>query len=133
MGALERVPAWATTGVGSLPFTDPGRGAAHAVAAYDIPFCRQLPRLEGDMVGQWLGADPRRCGWSPERDRERPRAWSAFLSELAAHPPDHGLVKLQVTGPATLACALEQECGGAPSRTEALALAGELAGLALAA
>lgn len=128
MGALERVPAWATTGVGSLPFTDPGRAAAHAVAAYDIPFCPQLPRLEGDMVGQWLGANPRRCGWSPERDRERPRAGSAFLSELAAHPPDHGLVKLQVTGPATLACALERERGGAPSRTEALALAGELAG-----
>ena len=128
MGTLERVPAWATTGVGSLPFTDPERAAAHAVAAYDIPFCPQLPRLEGDMISEWLGADPRRCGWSPERDRERPRAWGALLSELAARPPEHGLVKLQVTGPATLACALERERGGAPSRREALALAAELAG-----
>lgn len=48
-------------------------------------------------------------------------------SELAARPPEHGLVKLQVTGPATLACALERERGGAPSRREALALAAELA------
>ncbi len=127
MGALERVPAWATTGVGSLPFTDPERAAAHAVAAYDIPFCPQLPQLEGDMISEWLGADPRRCGWSPERDRERPRAWGALLSELAISPPEHRLVKLQVTGPATLACALERERGGAPSRREALALAAELA------
>jgi hypothetical protein len=127
VGTLERVPAWATTGVGSLPFTDPERAAAHAVAAYDIPFCPQLPRLEGDMISEWLGADPRRCGWSPERDRERPRAWDALLSELAPRPPEHGLVKLQVTGPATLACALERERGGAPSRREALALATELA------
>jgi hypothetical protein len=79
------------------------------------------------MISEWLGADPRRCGWSPERDRERPRAWEALLSELAARPPEHGLVKLQVTGPATLACALERERGGAPSRREALALATELA------
>lgn len=127
MGALERVPAWSTTGVGSLPFSDPVRAAAHAVAAYDIPFCPQLPRLEGDMVSEWLGADPRRCGWSPERDRERPRAWSALLGELETRPPEHGLVKLQVTGPATLACALERERGGAPRRWEALALARELA------
>jgi hypothetical protein len=125
--ALERVPAWATTGVGSLPFTDPERAAAHAVAAYDIPFCPQLPRLEGDTISEWLGDDPRRCGWSPERDRERPRAWGALLSELAARPPEHRLVKLQVTGPATLACALERERGAARSSREALALAAELA------
>jgi hypothetical protein len=124
---LERLPTWATTGVGSLPFTGPRRAAAHAVTAYDMPFCPQLPLLEGDMVSEWLGADPRRCGWSPERDRERPRAWDAFLSELQAHPPPHGVVKLQVTGPATLACALERERGGAPSRREALVLAREVA------
>src|SRR5215218_10391330 len=72
VGALERVPAWATTGVGSLPFTDPERAAAHAVAAYD---------------SEWLGADPRRCGWSPERDRERPRAWGASSASWPSARP----------------------------------------------
>jgi len=85
-------------------------------AAYDVPFCPQLPLLEGDMVAEWLGADPCRCGWSPERDRERPRAWEAFLDEVSVRPPDHGVVKLQVTGPWTLATALGDT-----------ALAGELA------
>jgi len=49
------------------------------------------------MVSEWLGADPGRCGWTADRDREQP----------AAKPPDHGMVKLQVTGPVTLAIALE--------------------------
>lgn len=48
----------------------------------------------------------------------------ALLSELAARPPEHGLVKLQVTGPATLAYALER---AAPPRREPLALAREIA------
>ena len=127
MGALERIPAWATTGIGSLPHNDPSQAVAHLAAAYDVPFCPQLPRLEGDMIAEWLGADPRRCGWSPERDRERPRAWSALLAGLDRDPPLHRVVKLQVTGPATLACALERESGGAPSRSGAIALARELA------
>lgn len=127
MGALERLPAWATTGVGSLPFTDPQEAAAHAVAAYDLPFCPQLPLLDGDMIAEWLGADPRRCGWSRERDRERPRAWDAWLAALAAAPPAHGVVKLQVTGPATLACALLRADGAPPARRDAQALAAELA------
>ncbi|MDO8212197.1 hypothetical protein [Conexibacter sp. CPCC 206217] len=125
---LDRLPPWATTGVGSLPHRDPRAAAAHAVAAYDVPFCPQLPRLEGDMVAEWLGADPDRCGWSPQRDRERPPAWEALLDELDAAPPAHRVVKLQVTGPATLACALERERGGRPSRAAALSLAHELAG-----
>jgi len=104
VGALERIPAWATTGIGSLPHNDPSQAVAHLAAAYDVPFCPQLPRLEGDMIAEWLGADPRRCGWSPERDRERPRAWSALLAGLDRDPPLHRVVKLQVTGPATLAC-----------------------------
>ena len=58
------------------------------------------------MVTEWLGADPRRCGWSPDRDRERPRAWDALLARLSREPPAHGVVKLQVTGPVTLAHAL---------------------------
>ncbi|MDX6722915.1 MAG: hypothetical protein QOD73_1319, partial [Solirubrobacteraceae bacterium] len=106
---LDRLPAWATTGVGSLPHTFPEPAAAHAVGEYDVPFCPQLPRLEGDMVTTWLGADPLRCGWSPDRDRERPAAWDAFLAALARRPPAHGVVKLQVTGPVTLARALARE------------------------
>jgi hypothetical protein len=107
MGVMDRLPAWATTGVGSLPYTEGQKGASQAVKAYDIPFCPQLPRLEGDMVAEWLGADPARCGWAPDRDRTRPRAWEWLLRQLALRPPAHGVVKLQVTGPLTLARALE--------------------------
>ena len=55
------------------------------------------------MIREWVGP----CGWSPDRDRERPAAWDAFHEALAAAPPAHGLVKLQVTGPVTLARALD--------------------------
>jgi hypothetical protein len=127
MGALQRLPPWATTGVGSLPYDNADDAVAHVATAYDIPFCPQLPRLEGDMISEWLGGDPRRCGWSPERDRELPRAWPALLRELDRRAPAHRVVKLQVTGPATLACALQRNEGGPPSRREALALAHELA------
>jgi hypothetical protein len=111
--ALDRLPAWATTGIGSLPHTFPDPAAAHAVGEYDVPFCPQLPRLEGDMVEIWLGADPLRCGWAPDRDRERPAAWDAFVAALARRPPAHGVVKLQVTGPVTLARALEPDARAA--------------------
>jgi hypothetical protein len=103
---LDRLPPLATTGIGSLPFTRPADAARHATSAYTLPFCPQLPRQDGDMVSEWLGSDPCRCGWSADRDRERPAAWDAFLAQLAAHPPDHATVKLQVTGPVTLAIAL---------------------------
>ena len=79
--------------------------------AYDVPFCPQLPVHDGDMVREWLGADPRRCGWSAGRDRERPVAWEAFLAACEAHR--RRLVKLQVTGPVTLAIALERAAGRA--------------------
>ena len=68
---LDRLPALATTGVGSLPFTSCDDAARHATGAYTLPFCPQLPRLDGDMVSEWLGTDPCRCGWSA---RSRPRA-----------------------------------------------------------
>ena len=113
---LDLLPPCATTGVGSLPFGHPADAVAHVIDAYDVPFCPQLPLLEGDMVAEWLGADPCCCGWSPERDRERPRAWEEFLDAVSARPPEHGVVKLQVTGPWTLATALGDT-----------ALAGELA------
>jgi len=103
---LNLLPPCATTGVGSLPFAEVDEAIAHVAAAYDVPFCPQLPLLEGDMVAEWLGADPCCCGWSPDRDRQRPRAWDAFLEEVSARPPEHSVVKLQVTGPWTLATAL---------------------------
>lgn len=123
MGFLDRIPPWSTTGVGSLPFEDPALAANHACVGYDVPFCPQLPRLEGDMVSEWLGTDSHLCGWSPERDRERPLAWDTFLAQVSRRPPEHRVVKLQVTGPATLACALERSVGSRP----AVKSAGELA------
>jgi hypothetical protein len=87
VGALDRLPPWSTTGVGSLPYTDCGIAVARAVRDYELPFCPQMPRLEGDMVTEWLGADPCRCGWSPDRDRARPRAWELWLRELTLGPP----------------------------------------------
>jgi hypothetical protein len=108
---LDRLPALTTTGVGSLPFEPACDGARHALCAYELPFCPQLPRLDGDMIAEWLGADPGRCGWAPDRDRERPAAWSDFLARLTADPPVRAVVKLQVTGPVTLAIALERSTG----------------------
>jgi ketosteroid isomerase-like protein len=99
----------ATTGIGSLPFDDAAAAVRHAVRGYDVPFCPQLPVHDGDMVREWLGADPRRCGWSADRDRERPAAWEAFLAACDAHR--HTQAKLQVTGPVTLAVALERAAG----------------------
>jgi hypothetical protein len=127
MTALDRLPALATTGVGSLPFSDPLAAARHAARAYELPFCPQLPRVDGDMVREWLGSDPGRCGWNPDRDRQRPAAWDAFVAQLAARRPEHRLVKLQVTGPVTLAIALERSTGGVGSGVASVALAREVA------
>jgi hypothetical protein len=129
-GALDGLPPVATTGVGSLPFVSAANGTRHAVRAYEIPFCPQLPALDGDMIREWLGTDPRRCGWSPDRDRERPAAWNAFLTALAAVPGgtrrQTRIVKLQVTGPMTLAIALERSAGRAGVAPGTRVLAGEL-------
>ena len=64
-------------GVGSLPFADAEHAVAHVAAGYDVPFCPQLPRLDGDMITEWLGGDPGRCGWSPPLDQRAARSrWS---------------------------------------------------------
>lgn len=124
---LTRLAPLTTTGVGSMPFTRPGEAARHAVDGYELPFCPQLPCAYGDMVQEWLGADPARCGWAPDRDRQLPAVWDHFILELERHPPSHGMVKLQVTGPLTLAMALERGAGPAgPAGLEGLA--GEIAG-----
>jgi hypothetical protein len=124
---LDGLPPLATTGVGSLPFERPAGAARHALEAYGLPFCPQLPRLDGDMIAEWLGADPGRCGWAPDRDRERPAAWHEVVGRLTAKPPEHGVVKLQVTGPVTLAIALERSAGRRPAGGELASLAGDIA------
>jgi hypothetical protein len=120
---LRRLPPLATTGIGSLPHDNPTEAAHHAASAYELPFCPQLPRLHGDMVREWLGADPSRCGWAPDRDRQMPAAWEVFALQLERRPPPHRIVKLQVTGPVTLAIALDRPPAGRPP----LALAREAA------
>jgi hypothetical protein len=104
------------TGVGSLPFHRPADAASHVVSAYELPFCPQLPCAYGDMVVEWLGADPGRCGWAPDRDRQLPAVWDPLVQELRRRPPAHRLVKLQVTGPVTLAMALEPATRGDDQR-----------------
>jgi hypothetical protein len=126
-GILDRLPALTTTGVGSLPFEQASDAARHALDAYGLPFCPQLPRLDGDMIAEWLGADPGRCGWAPDRDRERPAAWNDFVARLTVHPPSHGVVKLQVTGPVTLSIALERSCGQRGQGPRVVSLAAEVA------
>lgn len=127
LGPLDRLPALVTTSVGSLPHSDAAAAVKHAIGAYELPACPQLPLLDGDMLSEWLGADPGRCGWAPDRDRERPRAWEAWLAALVASPPTHGVVKLQVTGPLTLAAGLERAAGRTGCGHPARELAAELA------
>ncbi len=122
---LTRLVPLTTTGVGSLPFTRPRDAARHALAAYELPFCPQLPRAFGDMVDGWLGGDPERCGWAPDRDRQLPAAWDDLILGLQHHPPSHGVVKLQMTGPLTLAMALE--CGSVQRGSDVEGLAREIA------
>lgn len=124
---LKRLPPLASTGVGSLPFTRAADAAKHATRAYDVPFCPQLPHLYGDMIDEWLGADPGRCGWTPDRDRQLPGAWHRFVDELRRRPPSHRVVKLQVTGPVTLAMALERAGGRSGATREAHDLAAQIA------
>lgn len=82
--------------------------------SYDIPFCPQLPRLDGDMIVEWVGIEPGGCGWTPDRDRREPVAWQAFLDAVTNAPPDHRIVKLQVTGPVTLCGAIADRDDPAP-------------------
>jgi hypothetical protein len=112
---LSRLPRLATMGVGSLPGTDPTEAVSHVMAAYDVPFCPQLPCLDGDMLEEWLGVPAGRCGWSPDRDRPLPRSWASFLDAIVRTRPRHGVVKLQVTGPVTLCWALEDRSSSAPA------------------
>ncbi|MTD44631.1 hypothetical protein GKE82_10105 [Conexibacter sp. W3-3-2] len=105
---LDQLPSWATTGIGSLPHADPAAAVEYLTLAYAVPFCPQLPRHDGDMVHEWLGDVAARRTWTPERAAREPAAWPAFLRELERRPPAHGVVKLQLTGPVTLGCAIDR-------------------------
>jgi hypothetical protein len=118
-GVLDRLPAWTTTGVGSLPGVDAAAAARHAVDAYSLPFCPQLPALEGDMVAEWLVGG--------RVNAHRPRAWEPWRAALAGAAPAHRVVKLQVAGPMTLAVALARTAGTMPGEPELLQRAGEVA------
>jgi hypothetical protein len=58
---------------------------------------------------------------------QRPAAWGPFGAQLAANPPDHGIVKLQVTGPVTLAIALERSAGRIGAGATVVSLAHDVA------
>ena len=124
---LDRLPALTTTGDRQPPVRPRRRPRPARAAAYDLPFCPQLPRVHGDMIAEWLGSDPGRCGWAPDRDRERPVCLARV--RRAAHRPTArrtALVKLQVTGPITLAIALQRHRQAWP-RPRVVALARDVA------
>jgi len=105
--SLDQLPDWCTTGIGSLPFIDPHAAAIHATASYELPFRPQLPKLDGEMVNEWLGGEAEWGRWTRKRKTQMPRSWAPFLDEIDRTPPEHGWVKLQVTGPVTLASAID--------------------------
>jgi hypothetical protein len=103
------------TGVGGLPHLDPDDAASFVFEWTDVPYLPQLPNrhpLEG-MLGQW-GDGVCGCGVSadglglthggaPGPAGERFGGAQALLERL---PPAEGRLKLQVTGPVTLAAAV---------------------------
>jgi hypothetical protein len=110
------------TGVGSMPGTDPREAAAVVVGELpDLPHLAELPaRGPGaDMVGRAaallvdLHVDVQPSGWRlvdrPGMDERRARGYlGQDLDELEEHADGFvGPVKLQVTGPWTLAAALQ--------------------------
>ena len=118
---------WATTGVGSLPVRATSQDAvAHVgggVRRAVLPAAPAARRRHDHRVAR---RRPRPLRLVAGRDRERPRAWDAFLAELERTPPAHRVVKLQVTGPGRRSRA-RSSARRRPARREALTLARELA------
>jgi methionine synthase II (cobalamin-independent) len=105
----------ATTGVGSLPHTDPVRAASFVLETASVPYLPQLPRrhTEEGMIRQWgdglcgcgaEGDSPGLVADSPPGPREEALGGAAVM--LDTMDPAAPLVKTQATGPVTLAAAL---------------------------
>lgn len=123
--AVEEL-AGAATGIGSMPGDD-GREAIRTVLGElpDLPFLPELPGrgLGADMIGRGAGllvdlpVDVQPSGWRvtdhPGRDLRRATDWLARdLDALEELTQDYaGALKVQVTGPWTLAAAIELHYG----------------------
>ena len=134
------------TGIGSLPGTDPLAAARTVVTELpDFPHLAELPgRGPGaDMIGRAAGllvdivveTTPRGWRLSPERPgKDMRRAKSLLSHDLDALEEVldgyHGLLKVQVAGPWTLAAALEQPHSLKPALADPGAVADLTASLA---
>lgn len=125
-GAGTRPPTGVATGVGSMPGTDPGEAVALVFGELpDLPHLPELPaRGPGaGLIGRSaallvdLPVDLQPTGWRmvsrPGRDLHRAMDLLARdLDALQQHAADyHGWLKLQVTGPWTLAAGIELHRG----------------------
>ncbi|MEV0849860.1 methionine synthase [Streptomyces sp. NPDC049954] len=124
----EPTPWPAATAIGSLPGTDAREAAKSTTGSFeDFPYLAELPaRGPGaDMTGRTIGllaelyAHVEPSGWRisdrPGRDTRRARSWMGEdLDALEEFTQGYeGFLKVQVTGPWTLAAALELRGGEA--------------------
>lgn len=115
------------TGIGSLPGTDPDEAARVVVGLLpDLPFLPELPArgAAGDLAGRGtaflagLHVDVQPSGWRvtprPSRDGRRAQdllSYDLDAIEQACQDAPPGLLKVQATGPWTLASLLELHRG----------------------
>jgi methionine synthase II (cobalamin-independent) len=120
-------PAGAATGVGSLPGTDPAEALKFVLGELpDLPFLPELPArgAGADIIGRGaallteLPVEIYAGRWKltgrPGRDLRAAREfWQRDLDALHEQASEYdGVIKLQVTGPWTLAATLELPLGG---------------------
>lgn len=114
-------PAGSATGLGSLPGTDPAEATRLVLGEQpELPYLPQLPNrgFGADMIGQAcavlvdLPVDYQPHGWTlashPGRDLSRARDhWQRDLDALTEQAQGLPLLKVQLTGPLTLAASVE--------------------------
>ncbi len=114
-------PDGSATGLGSLPGTDPAEAIRLVLGEQpELPYLPQLPNrgFGADMIGQAcavlvdLPVDYQPHGWTmashPGRDLARARDhWQRDLDALTEQAQGLPLLKVQLTGPLTLAASLE--------------------------
>ena len=115
--ALDRLPPLATTGVGSLPFDDPAAAVRHAARAYDVPFCPQLPRSTATWSASGSAATRAAAAGARAATASARPAGTRSRELAATRPPVHRVVKLQVTGPVTLAVRSTAAAPVSPARS----------------